>query len=292
MSKPKLTVIALTSTTYDELNSCWDFYYITKDLLSEFDVNLILTSETNIFIENSLIIYGCDSASINDTLMEYFQNFVNKKIKFNLYHISNERLNHNCDYYDYANVVFRSYYDPKINKSNVYFLPLGYKAGFDLHSDKLLKYGERKYDINFIGQLKSDRYNLLNEIKKVDKKYTHITARWNDPNSLDVNEMSNVYSNTLLIPCPMGNVHPDSFRICESLESGSIPVIKKYGNYDYFDKIYGNSPIPKVVEWEELSNLLEVIKINPDKKIKEINDWYKSFKLELKNKMFNLLSDL
>ena len=290
MKKTKLDVICVTSTTIDEVNTNWDFYFIVNDLLSEFDVNLILDPNPSVFLENMLIVYSCDSIYINENLKKYLQVYIDNKIKFNLYHISNENLNHDCYYYDYANIVFRSYYDPKINKKNVYFLPLGYKAKFGLIDEKPLKYSEREYDTNFIGQLKSDRFSLLGVINGVDNKFIHVISGWNSTDSLSTGKMCEIYNKTLLIPCPMGNVNPDSFRICESLESGSIPVIKKYENYDYFDKIYGESPIPKVNDWGELPDLLDEIKKNPDEKITEIYEWYISFKIKLKNKIFNLLT--
>ncbi len=290
MKKPKLNVICLTSSTMDEINTYWDFYFILNDLLLEFDVNLIVNDNPSEILENPLIVYSCDSKNISDRLRRYLQLYIDAGHKFNLYHISNESLNHDCGYYDYAKVVFRSYYDPNINKPNVHFLPLGYKSGFRTTNGKPLKYSEKKYDINFIGQLKSDRHYLLNQINKINNSFIHITSGWNSQDSLSTSKMCEIYQQTLLIPCPMGNIHPDSFRICEALESGSIPVIKKYMNYDYFDLIYGENPIPKINDWDELPKLIDSIKINPDDKINEINEWYLQYKIKLRNKILNLLT--
>jgi len=290
MKKPKLNVICVTSATIEEINLYWDLYFILNDLLLGFDVNLIIDDNPSMILENPLIVYSCDSRSVSDKLKKYIQSYVDNGYKFNLYHISNESLNHNCDYYDYAKVVFRSYYDPSINKPNVHFLPLGYKSGFGTVGGQPLRYSKKKYDINFIGQLKSDRFYLLNQINKINNNFTHIISGWNSQDSLSTSKMCNIYQQTLLIPCPMGNVHSDTFRICESLESGSIPVIKKYINYDYFDLVYGETPIPKINDWDELPQLLDNIKINPDNKINEINEWYQLFKTKLRNKLLNLLT--
>jgi hypothetical protein len=205
-----------------------------------------------------------------------------------LFHISNEQLNHNCYYYDFANIVIRNYYDPNIKFKNVITVPLGYKGGFN-KKNTFLKFSEKKYDFCFIGQLKNDRMEVLTYIQKYDKKYVHLTNKWDCPTALNSDDLYKIYSETLLIPCPMGNVNFDSFRICEALESGSIPVLKNYNNINYFNFIFGDNPIPIVNNWFELDNLYKKIILNPDDEILKINTWYINFKNNLRNKLYNLL---
>ena len=128
--KKKLTVIGLVDAPLEVLLKGWEYGYILNDLLSEFEIDVkLILDNLDVFIENCLIIYSCDDRELNKNFRDYFVNYKNKGIKFNLFHISNEQLNHNCDYYDYAEVVIRNYYDPKIDKQNVLTVPLGYKGG-------------------------------------------------------------------------------------------------------------------------------------------------------------------
>jgi hypothetical protein len=55
----------------------------------------------------------------------------------------------------------------------------------------------------------------------------------------------------------MGWIHPDSFRISESLEWGCVPIIKKYNGKDYFQNIFPDHPMPVVDSWGEISNILD-----------------------------------
>jgi len=288
--KKKLTVIGLVDATLEELLNGWEYGFILNDLLSEFEIEVkLILDNLDVFIENCLIIYSCDTRELNKDFRDYFVNYKNKGIKFNLFHISNEQLNHNCDYYDYAEVVIRNYYDPNINKQNVLTVPLGYKGGIKNQNQNYLKFNQKKYDFCFIGQLKRDRHNLIKQISKFEKVFIHFTDRWNCPTSISAKEMGEIYSSTLLVPCPMGNVNFDTFRICEVLESGSIPIVKKYNGDNYFEKIFGENPIPIINDWDEIINVYDNILLNPDYEIKKINEWYFKFKHELKNTIYNML---
>lgn len=286
--KKKLTVIGITPATLEQAINGWEYDYILNDLLSEFELDVrLIWDNLDLYIENSLIIYSSDERELNKNLRNYFETYKSRGIKFNLFHISNEQLRHNCDYYDYAEIVLRNYYDEKIIKNNVFTVPLGYKGGIKNRNETYLNFSQKKYDFCFIGQLKNDRLDLVRQISKSNKVFLHITNKWDCPTSISSKDMGDIYSSTLLVPCPMGNVNIDSFRICEVLESGSIPVIKKYNGNDYFEKIFGKHPIPIVNEWNEIVNVYNKILLNPDYEIEKINKWYRQFKNNLKKEIYH-----
>ena len=68
MKRPKLNVICVTSSTIEEINLYWDFYFILNDLLLGFDINIVIDDNPTTILENPLIVYGCDSRSISDKL--------------------------------------------------------------------------------------------------------------------------------------------------------------------------------------------------------------------------------
>jgi len=286
--KKKLTVIGITPASLSEAMNGWEYDYILNDLLSNFEIEVkLIWDKLELFVENSLIIYSSDERELDNNLLNYFENYKNKGIKFNLFHISNECLNHNFNYYDYAEVVLRNYYDERIDKENVLTVPLGYKGGIKNRNKDYLRSDQKKYDFSFVGQLKNDRFNLVSEISKFDRVFIHKTNKWDCPTSIGPVEMGEIYSSTLLVPCPMGNINIDSFRICEVLESGSIPIIKKYNGYDYFEKIFGEHPIPIVNDWNEITNVYDKILVNPDYEIEKINNWYYDFKNKLRTTIYN-----
>jgi hypothetical protein len=288
--KKKITVIGITDATLEQALKGWEYDYILNDLLHNFDVDVKLISKNlDLYIENSLIVYSSDERELNKNLKDYFINYKNQGIKFNLFHISNEQLRHNCDYYDYAELVIRNYYDEKIDKKNVLTVPLGYKGGIKNRNQNYLKFNQKKYNFCFIGQLKNDRFDLLTQISKFEKVFIHLTNQWDCPTSIKSEEMGEIYASTLLVPCPMGNVNIDTFRICEILESGSIPILKKYNGYNYYEKIFGENPIPIVDDWSEIINVYNDVLDNPDDEIKKINEWYSEFKINLRNLIYTKL---
>jgi hypothetical protein len=284
--KKKVNIIGINPTSFEQALNEFEYEFFVKDLLSDYDVDVhFIYDKLDLFIEDAIIIYSSDEYELNPKLKEYFNTYKEKNISFNLYHISNEQLNHNCSYYDWAKNVFRNYYDASINKENVITLPLGYKGGFFNKNQDYLLFEDKEYDFCFVGQLKNDRFELVDVIRTFEKNFVHLTHQWDCPTSINSKDLFKIYSKTFLIPCPMGNVNQDTFRICEVLESGSIPVIRQYSNNEYFKNIFGDHPIPVVKSWSELNELSQIIKNNPNQKIKEINEWYVNFKNNLKIKI-------
>lgn len=285
-----LNLILITSTKSEEFKNSWDFDFIINDIFKNFTVNIIFNPNIDdIFIENAIIVYSCDDKEINPKLLNYFNEYKKRELKFNLYHLSNESLNHNCNYYNYAKIVFRNYYDYNIKYKNVIVLPLGYKSGFLNKNKNYLKLEDKKYDICFIGALKCDRLELVNHIKHFKTNFIHITSSWNSNDCLSPSIIQKIYTETILIPIPMGNIHEDTYRIYEVLESGSIPVIKLYGKSDYFENIFGKHPIPIVKNWDELKNVYCKIKPNLNSYLQELNMWYDNFKLKTRE-IVNILN--
>jgi hypothetical protein len=87
----------------------------------------------------------------------------------------------------------------------------------------------------------------------------------------------------------MGWVHPDSFRLMECLESGSIPILKNYNNLEYFTKVWGDSPIPVVNSWNEIVKYYNMDNNQYNELHNNVINWYSTFKsslaLKIKNKL-------
>ena len=162
-----------------------------------------------------------------------------KAKSFGVIHLSDEAYTHNIKYYPDAAFVFRNYYSKTYaTMPNVYFFPLGYKKGYN--DEKHLLHDNRCYTWSFAGQIagKPTRESMLNGMVEVDDESAriHVTTQWDDPNSLTTTEYRDLMNKTLLAPCPAGWCNPDSFRVCEALEAGAIPIVD---NRAYFEKLFG-----------------------------------------------------
>lgn len=272
----------------DETN--FEKEYITNFLFSKFEkIEFFDNKSYQTILDNSVIIYSNNSNEVSEDFLNYIQKFVKGKFKFYLLHLSNENLSHNFEYYNLANHVFRNYYDSNIQLSNCTFIPLGFKSGFlngDTFDDQE---NNKKYDFTFIGQPKSDRFDLINLLKEKENVFLHTTNQWNCPTALTQEECGEIYKKTKFVPCPMGWSHPDSFRIMEALEWNSIPILKRYGNLDYFEKVWGDSPLPIVNSWEEIFKLN--LHIDDYTKLhKKTFNWYSNFKKDLSEKIYTTIN--
>ena len=67
---------------------------------------------------------------------------------------------------------------------------------------------------------------------------------------------------TKLVPCPSGPITVDSFRACEALETGAIPLldgVSPTGHYRaYWTRVFGpNMPFPIIESWYTLPKVME-----------------------------------
>jgi len=274
--------------TFNGDQTNFEFEYTTEVLFKNIEHNKIFDDgQLSTVLDNSVIIYSNNSNNISDDFNNYLNKFVELGYTFYLLHFSNENLSHNCDYYSKANHVFRNYYDSNITAQNVTFIPLGVKTGFINKNETFLD--TKEYEFVFIGQPKSDRQELLSVMESMENVFIHKTNSWNCSTSLTQDECISIYNKTKFVPCPMGWVHPDSFRLMECLESGSIPILKNYNNLEYFTKVWGDSPLPVVNSWDEITNYYKMNEEDFLKLKTNVFNWYKEFKIKLSLKVKNNL---
>ena len=89
--------------------------------------------------------------------------------------------------------------------------------------------------------------------------------------------MSEVLSSTAFIPCPNGFVHPETYRVYEALECGSIPIVEN--TYQYYDRLFPKNPFIKVYKWTEAKSIIMEWKNEQIKeKQEECENWWKMYK--------------
>ena len=98
-------------------------------------------------------------------------------------------------------------------------------------------------------------------------------------------EYFHTLSQAKVIPCPSGPVCPDTFRMAEALEAGSIPVIdQRPGWLDNYPRGFWNVvfpqgfPFPLVEDWAQFPQVLSDLLANYLAKSAECSAWWTEYK--------------
>ena len=217
------------------------------EVFSKFKIKEHIDKDLNFdnMFDNSLIVVS--NVKQQDRFIQYLNSMSN--MNYSVLHLSDEIFNHDVTFYKYAKKIIRTLYsDSYTELYNVFTIPVGYKTGtkrFDL---------EKKYLFNFIGQVKSDRAEMLNIFHTTQPNFIYLTYQWDDPNSVKNPEYSQILSSSYFTLCPRGwdGTPIESFRLSESLQCGSIPVSILDNGRDYFNLVFGeNHPFIVGVDWSD-----------------------------------------
>jgi len=230
----------------------WEEDWLKDVLFKGVEFKFHTDPEMKLVLPNSVIILNeTDEAKV--TL--YLKKFESCKYRFGIVHLSDEAYMHPISYYERAEFVFRNYYSAQYDTiENVEFFPLGWKAGmFKGHRIDRIPASSRLHTWNFVGQIigKPTREAMANAMSEIEGGYLHITRHWDDPDGLDVKAYQNILENSAFTACPAGWCNPDSFRVCEALEAGSIPIVD---NRTYFEHLFqGHVPFLSTNTWEDFT---------------------------------------
>lgn len=252
----------------------WDWYnWIFDDPI----YNILQDDNWVIKKDNSIVVYSTQNKNPDKIVLDYFKAISDKK--YALYHLGEESPGHDLNHYKNAKLVLRYCWWPELKSyNNVIPFPMGYWSGFQNLDGKIKKASERKYNWIFTGQLKNDRSNMVETLKKIEPYSLHLTRGFNSSNYFPPNRMKELYQDTVFVPCPKGNIHVECYRTYDALEHGCIPIVKKYDGSDYYQHVLGNHPFIVVNDWNEFNPS----NIDIDKKQEEVFSWYGNYKDNLK----------
>lgn len=247
-----------------------------------------LKLEKKLILTNQLVIYySVGNQSIKTEIDEFIKQLDQE---FTLIQLSDETLIAKKIRNKNAKIILRSYFNPNINSSKTYTIPLGYQNGFQEIDNPKIE--DRKYIWSFFGQIYSSRNFMVESLKTVQPNYVNQNKSFMSEDIVNPEEVKKVYRDTIFAPCPDGYINPDTFRIMEVLESGCIPIVKSFKSIDYFKYVYGNHPFIVLKDWSEA---IEIIKrYTEDKELlnskqNEITLWYKEYKNKLRLDIKNLI---
>jgi hypothetical protein len=174
---------------------------------------------------------------------------------------------------NYCDLFLRNYHHSYYNYSpNTLVFPLGYTNGCKSFSI------EKKYDWSFIGEIKSDRIEMLNVFSQLPNHFIG--------NQIEKEKMCDIYSQSIFVPCGRGNSSLDCFRLYEASMNGAIPVV--VGSKEEIEctfKYEENPPWIFAETWEEAYVKCLMNDIRPD----EVVNWWKTRILKIRNKIEEVL---
>lgn len=133
---------------------------------------------------------------------------------------------------------------PHETDADVTWLPIGYTP----HS-KTVGWLEKDIDILFAGQVNHDsRQKMVREVSNIATSELHISKGF--AQGLSRESYIEKMRKAKVIPCPRGNISPDSFRMYEALEHGALPICE---NREFFETLFTAPPFPIIDEprqWE------------------------------------------
>lgn len=139
------------------------------------------------------------------------------------------------------------------------YWPIGYRSD----TKKLIKtYGlpEKTLDWFFAGQSNhQSRWECVAALKDLPNGFLEVSDGFGQGLSYDT--YIKYMTLAKVVPCPMGSVSPDSFRLYEALESGCIPIVE---NREFWTMMFGEVPFPIVENWLGLKDMIEYYKDRPD----------------------------
>ena len=106
-------------------------------------------------------------------------------------------------------------------------------------------------------------------------------------------EYLNYTASAKVIPCPSGIASPDSFRMCEALEKGCVPVVDGHspraGYEGFWDYVLGEKPpFPVIDNWSDFPEILKDQLSQWPHNVLRCREWWAAYK----NKMVEQLKSL
>ena len=274
----------------DEKLIFWGNYHFNNsypwvlDLLADIQVESINNLE-NLNINEDIIVVD---SNIGGKESFYFD-LSNKVKKIYLIHLGDEGGTEKRDLvYSLCEHVWRTFCFPNLkDNKDITCIPIGYKSSVPQIK---LKINDRKYTWNFMGTTHgSSRYDLLDKHKELKPHFTNLTGNFAGKNSLSTSEYYDILNKSIFTLVPHGYFHPETYRLYESLECGSIPIVENPHNF--FENFLPNNPFPKINNWEESFDLIK----NLIKKKDELNDlsnkvnsWWATHKKILKTEFIRI----
>ena len=213
-----------------------------------------------------------------------------------LYQISDEWYRADLSVYSSFAFVWREHYHSALDGTGILQLPVP-PAALDVvtegpRPEAVRSAEDRMHLWSWTGQLNTTRFSMLKHMRRAGPGAEFTTGTYDivldggvPTNRMPSSDYLGLLAESVFSPCPMGNVHLDSFRVYESLEMGAIPIVEKRPWLDYFGGLLGDHPLPAVTSWSQAPALIGTVMAEEGAASvlqKECVEWWSSYKRRLR----------
>jgi hypothetical protein len=272
----KLTFIWQGLTSLEE--SClMSEYAWVKGIFNPLLGEEVFERKHSIVVDNCLLIDAFPRAHSS----EYYQQFRGKKAW--LFHRGDETYDGGYEVYSNFRGVFRTYWSEIFDPRCVMQLPLGFSQGL-LGGMSERSAAERPFLWSFLGEGgKTTRPDMLKALANVGPSFVQITDL-GPVQRLGKAQYEQILSDSVFVPCCMGNVNLETYRVYEALECGAVPILEKRTSLDYFRGLLGDHPMPSFVTWEQAARFMLAIQHDraaQDELLLRCSRWWEAYKRDL-----------
>lgn len=131
------------------------------------------------------------------------------------------------------------------------------------------------------------RAEMIDALKKTGGEYyCNVNSAWQSDDSLSTQDYKKILEQSIFVPCPRGNSSPDTFRLYETIEAGSLPIVERD---DYWSDLFGNNhPLIQVSDWSKAANDISILSKESEwleKYSQKLASWWDTQKTTLKQKI-------
>jgi hypothetical protein len=209
-----------------------------------------------------------------------------------IYHIADQWYRGDIAVYSAFAYAWRNHYHTALDGKGVIQLPLP-PAALEVVDERprheaLRTPDQRKHLWSWSGQLKTTRFSMLKHMRRAGAGAVFNTGTFDvPPDQMAPSDYLGLLAESVFSPCPMGNVHMDSYRVYESLEMGAIPIVEKRPWLDYFGGLLGDHPLPTVSSWREAPGLVRAVMAEGSAAALQQTcvEWWSAHKLRLRKEV-------
>ena len=198
-----------------------------------------------------------------------------------LLHASDEWYSGDYREYRHFDRVIRNHRTWLVRAPGIFTIPVGYPNGL-AGPDHITPANERKYLWSFKGEIKASRLAMVEALRDVEPCFVRGAKEgpW-----LSLEEYRALLLDSVFLPCPMGNVVAETWRLYEALEFGCIPIVEKRWFINYYRGLFGPDPFLRVGRWREAGPLMRDLVAAPDELLRlqrNIVQWWSEVKTRMK----------